>query len=528
MTTYLRPGVFVEESLQTLVNSPLPNSTDAIPAFVGTLAKGGPVGPTLVSSWSQFTSLFGDIKGTVGDELPFAVYQFFNNGGSACYVVRAVNTDATAGHLALAEVDPDGSGTLTALTAMTVTALAPGAWSCSGPGTVYVTVDNNATTGRFNLTIEVGSGTSLVARETFQDVTLNPADPRYALPIVNSPTVGSKYVNIAVNGAWGDPTDGIHISNPASVSQQPLVSGSDGTGSPSLVTATELLETIQNILIINLPGVSDATVITSIVNWAEGLGNRFIVVDSGKPTTGATASDVQSAATALAATLPVSSYLAVYGPWLWASDPSSSVPGALRLTPPGGPVIGQYVRSDVTRGVQKVPAGTGTPLKINQTYCNFTSTQLDALNQAGINVIRSVPGAGFCIMGGRTLNLGAVDKYINVRRTLMYLKKNLINLTEFAVFENNDPNTWERVDNIISQFLRSFWLSNGLAGDTAEQAFYVICDATNNTQSSINAGVLNVQVGVALETPAEFIVISLGQFNSGTSTAIDSLSTSGQ
>lgn len=90
---------------------------------------------------------------------------------------------------------------------------------------------------------------------------------------------------------------------------------------------------------------------------------------------------------------------------------------------------------------------------------------------------------------------GAVDKYINVRRTLMYLKKNLINLTEFAVFENNDPNTWERVDNIISQFLRSFWLSNGLAGDTAEQAFYVICDATNNTQSSINAGVLNVQVG---------------------------------
>jgi len=514
MATYLRPGVFVEETLTTSTDSTA-DTTDSVAAFVGTSSKGGPLGPTLISSWSQYQALFGDVRGS-SDELAFSVYSYFNNGGNRCYIVRGVNTNAVAAAITLNDAASGGGDT--AEPTLTVTATSPGLWA-SDPASssrIFVTVQAGQTTGRFDLIIEVGSGTSLLAREQFIDLTLDPTDSRYAIAVVNSPTIGSKYVTLTKSGTWGDDTTAGTNGNPAVVSKAPLTGGSDGTGSPDLFAACQRLDNVDNIVTVNLPGISDTTVLTNVVTWAEAAGNRFVVVDVAKPAATDGASEMTTAYTSMVTALPKSSYVAVYGPWVYAVDPSSGVNGALRLMAPGGAVIGQYARTDVSRGVQKAPAGTDTALRVIQVAARFSNTQLDTLNQVNVNIIRSVPGSGFCIMGARTLNTRTPDKYINIRRSLMAVKRGLVNVTRFAVFESNDSLLWDTIAAVCEQYLLTQFQVGVLRGDLPVQAYYVKCDDEINDTTSVNAGVVKVEVGVALSSPAEFIVIRIGQFDGGT------------
>jgi phage tail sheath protein FI len=521
MTTYLRPGVFVEETLQPL-NDSVASSSDAVAAFVGTSPKGGPLGPTLVTSWNQYLSLFGDASSDK-DDLGYGIYTFFQNGGAQAYVVRAVNTNATKAKLTLQDAGDLAVEDGTPVDVLDVTAVAPGAWaSDSADGTaVYVTITAGAS-GRFDLTVEAGTGATLADRQTFVDLSLDPSDSRNALAIVNSSTVGSKYVRLSINAAQANKVFGVDYGDPDTLSATALgtsphgTAGSDGTGTPDLFAAVQTLAGLDANLALNLPGVSDSTILTNVVNWAGTQGNVFVVIDGPKPGVNDTTAQIATALTTLENALPASSHGAVYGPWLYVQD--RKVSGALRLTAPGGAVLGQYSLSDSTRGVQKVPAGTSTTLRgVINVAARFDNATLDTLNQAGVNVIRTVPGAGICIFGGRTLAKGMPDRYINIRRSLMFIERDLVNLTRFAVFETNDSDTWDSIAAVISQYLTTQWQIGMLKGDTPEQAYFVVCDDTNHDSASVNAGVVNTDVGVALSSPAEFLVIRIGQFDGGTS-----------
>ena len=137
-------------------------------------------------------------------------------------------------------------------------------------------------------------------------------------------------------------------------------------------------------------------------------------------------------------------------------------------------------------------------------------------NSAAVNAIKFVPGSGIVVMGSRTLLGTYVDKYVPVRRTLIYLRKSLSELSQFAVFEPNDERLWRRIVATLEGFLNNFWRSGGLRGAVPAQAFYVKCDTELNPQQSIDAGLVNIEVGVALQRPAEFVVIKIGQFDGGT------------
>ena len=95
MPTYLSPGVYIEEV--EAGSRPIEGVGTAVAAFVG-LAERGPANqPTLVSNWSQFTSLFGEF--VEGSYLAHAVYGYFMNGGGNCYVVR-IGADSPNGKVA--------------------------------------------------------------------------------------------------------------------------------------------------------------------------------------------------------------------------------------------------------------------------------------------------------------------------------------------------------------------------------------------------------------------------------------------
>jgi phage tail sheath protein FI len=100
---------------------------------------------------------------------------------------------------------------------------------------------------------------------------------------------------------------------------------------------------------------------------------------------------------------------------------------------------------------------------------------------------------------------------------MIFLKKELTDRSAFAVFENNSERLWNQIRTSLSNFLRDYWSQGGLRGNTPGQAFYVKCDASNNSPAQILSGRVNIEIGVAVEYPAEFIVISIGQITGSAS-----------
>jgi len=189
---------------------------------------------------------------------------------------------------------------------------------------------------------------------------------------------------------------------------------------------------------------------------------------------------------------------------------------------PGAAIVGKYSATDKSRGVFKAPAGLSVRLAGAVSVPSLTNANLDSLNSAAapVNAIRFISGSGIVVMGARTLQPGYASMYVPVRRSLIYLEKALVDLTQFAIFEPNDTVLYRRITATVNSFLTNFWSQGGLRGGTPQQAFFVLCDSTNNTLSTVEAGQVNIQVGVALQRPAEFVVINIGQFDGGATVTV--------
>lgn len=215
--------------------------------------------------------------------------------------------------------------------------------------------------------------------------------------------------------------------------------------------------------------------------------------------------------------LPADPNLVVYAPWLNVLDPSSAVVGATRLVPPGGAVLGVWAKGQTQYGPQQPPAGPWATLNVQGLEVKFTSTDLQNLNQANVNAIKSLPNTGFCIFGARTLAVGVPSRYVNVQRMLIQLTHDMENLIQYATFQPNNSTLWASITNTLTRYLTQQMQSGALAGSTPSTSFVVTCDSTNNTPTTAQGGVVNVTVGVALNSPAEFIVINLQQLSASAS-----------
>src|SRR3712207_5649089 len=106
MPEYLAPGVYIEEV--DTGPRPIEGIGTSTAAFVG-FAPAGPANrPQLITNWSQYTRMFGlalraPQPGESEEDLPrdphmpdaylsHAVYGFFQNGGSRCWVTRVETT----------------------------------------------------------------------------------------------------------------------------------------------------------------------------------------------------------------------------------------------------------------------------------------------------------------------------------------------------------------------------------------------------------------------------------------------------
>ena len=494
--TYSRPGVYITERL---LPAPIAvtGTANAAGATLGTFAQ-GPETVTLVTSWYDFVKKFGGYD--VAYPATFGVGQFFYNGGSELYVRRVLASNAVAADVDIpAATEETNIGTFTAKN------------KGADGNNLRVQITAAATSGYYNVTVYretvAGTGgdvTNDVVLEQFTNVVFNNSTSSDFAPTVIG--YSSAYITLTVSNTTDAPTTAV----------LPLTSGSNGT-TPDF---EDYIGVLDDFTVVDRPLVLFASELFSVLNDEDAFDVQQAMIEWADANSGFAVLDTPPDLTASEAisytgSLTKSANAAMYYPNLFVQDPLGRSPQSLRKSGPAAAVAGLYIQTDRQTGPFKAPAGIQAAIRSAVSLEKaFTNAELDSLNAAAapVNALRNLPGAGIVSMGARTLKQdGTANRYVNMRRSLIYIKKQLNDLTQFALFENNDEKLWARIRTGLTVFLNDYRNAGGLRGATAADAFFVKVDAENNSAESIALGEVHIEVGVALEYPTEFVVINLSQ-----------------
>jgi phage tail sheath protein FI len=128
------------------------------------------------------------------------------------------------------------------------------------------------------------------------------------------------------------------------------------------------------------------------------------------------------------------------------------------------------------------------------------------------NVVRRGQDGSVEIAGARTLSSDPEWKYVNVRRSFIYLEHSIDNGTQWTVFEPNGEELWANVRRTIEDFLLGEWERGALVGTKPEHAFFIRCDRSTMTQDDLDEGRLVCLVGVATLRPSQFVIVRIGRW----------------
>lgn len=183
------PGVYMQEVSSGV--RPIQAAGTSTAAFLG-VAERGPTGEVVrIFNFTEFQTTFGGFLQS--SYLAHAVFQFFNNGGSQCYIGRV----ASDPKIADITISDRGSPAQDAQDALTLSAVSPGAWG----NTLQVTVNSGLALDSDNtFTLEVyesipGQDQPRLL-EKFDGLSMNPASPSYVATVVNGQ---SRYIRVAPN-----------------------------------------------------------------------------------------------------------------------------------------------------------------------------------------------------------------------------------------------------------------------------------------------------------------------------------------
>jgi phage tail sheath protein FI len=520
MPSYLSPGVYVEEVASG--SRPIEGVGTSVAAFVG-FAPDGPLNdPTLVTNWSQYVAVFGEF--TDGYYLAHSVYGFFNNGGSAAYVVRVGGTEggvageqrelATAGQTGGTRAIT--SGEPAQLGSFRVAALSAG----SGPLTVEVAdAEGEGPAERFKLVIKDGDTVAesfdVSAKKGGRNYVVTQVKERSRLIVLEEAVPAAQLTrpenqSVALAAAPAAPAADAPAARRVTPAQY-LGDSADRTGFGGLEALDEIsMVAVPDLMAAYQRGAIDLESVKAVqlglIAHCELMGDRMAVID---PPPGLNARDIRK--WRLETSNYDSRYAALYYPWIKVFDPSS---GQSRIIPPSGHVAGIWARNDSERGVHKAPANEIVRGAVDLEL-QITRGEQDLLNPIGVNCIRSFPGRGIRVWGARTLASDPAWRYLNVRRYFNYLEESILVGTQWVVFEPNDEALWARIRRNISAFLVNEWRNGALFGSRPEEAYYVKCDAETNTPESVDLGRVVCEIGIAPVKPAEFVVFRLAQFSGG-------------
>ena len=178
-SNFTYPGVYIQEVPST-VHTIVPVPT-AVAAFVGRSVRGPINTPVRIHSYADFERTFGGLWWQ--SEMAYAVQQYFLNGGSDAYIVRAVSQEIVTAQLSF----PAAIGVPTTGGSLFIGAQNPGSWFQN----VIITIDLNTRKvsgsrlpDEFNLTMTYSetdpvTGAATVTVETFPNVSYLSGAPNY-------------------------------------------------------------------------------------------------------------------------------------------------------------------------------------------------------------------------------------------------------------------------------------------------------------------------------------------------------------
>ncbi|MBD9526960.1 phage tail sheath C-terminal domain-containing protein [Paracoccus sp. PAR01] len=396
----------------------------------------------------------------------------------------------------------------------------PGIWGNGLRAALTDSTDGDP--ARFNLTVyyrPVGE-TNFTEVERFEGLSPDPADEKYLIDQI----ARSAYL------AWGnvDPplafrprNLGLTTGTTPGVELAGATGGNAAFGAANYPAALSRLDGIDDAALIVcasdglLNAATDAEyngLVNAVLTYVEARPQRDLFLVADAPRSNASADPVGTAVDHARNGITGSDFRALYWPRIVVPDPAGLGRNPVRAIPSAGHVAGLYGRTDGRRGVWKVAAGIEAAISGTVGLdIQVLDRDQDRMNPHGLNALRTVPGAGRVVWGGRTGRPSTEWRYINVRRTAMFLRKSIFNGIQWAVFEGNDERLWAALRASIGAFMEAQFRNGAFAGETSREAYFVKCDADTTTPDDQAAGVVNVQVGFAPLRPAEFVIVTLSQ-----------------
>jgi len=212
-----------------------------------------------------------------------------------------------------------------------------------------------------------------------------------------------------------------------------------------------------------------------------------------------------------------SSYGAAYYPWVRMTD---DINGGSLWAPPSIAAIGTIAYSDKQKAPWFAPAGfnrgglsrgaAGFP--ITNVRSKLTQADRDDLYEVNVNPIASFPSEGIVIFGQKTLQVtpSALDR-INVRRLMIFVKKQVSRIAANLLFDQNVEATWDRFKTQVDPFLSNIRAAFGLSD------FKVVLDETTTTPELVDRNIMYAKIFLKPARAIEYIAIDFNITNTGAS-----------
>jgi len=175
--------------------------------------------------------------------------------------------------------------------------------------------------------------------------------------------------------------------------------------------------------------------------------------------------------------------------------------------------------TDATKYPWFAPAGfdRGSLDNVVSAKSRLNAADKDTLYDARINPIATFPrlrggSPGYVIFGQKTLQQArsALDR-VNVRRMLLDVKRQIVNVANNFVFEQNTPALRKKFISQVSPLLAAVQAQSGI------EKFRVIMDDTNNSAADIEDNRLNGKIIIVPTRAIEFVSLDFIVTNAGVS-----------
>ena len=321
--------------------------------------------------------------------------------------------------------------------------------------------------------------------------------------------------------------DGINITDRDPFNSTGMTDKTVKTSSP-FYSVKKAIDTVKDPEVVefnlaSMPGIWTEGLTTHLVNTCEDRADALAVIDlkGGYEPVSETGTEnlgsVSTTITNLRNRGLNTSYACAYYPWVRIRD---SINGALLWAPPSIAAIGTFSSAEANSALWFAPAGftrggltegsAGIP--VVGVRERLTSKQRDDLYEANINPIATFPAEGIVIFGQKTLQVtrSALDR-INVRRLLIFVKKEVSRIAATTLFEQNVPETWANFTGRVEPLLQSIQIGLGLTD------FRVVLDESTTTDDLIDRNIMYAKIFLKPARAIEYIALDFVVTRSGAS-----------